>query len=374
MKIKNFEVERYFARYEFTAKYLLSSSDCDGYSMRYVLDHASDAEKQLWENLMLGYTETVGSQFLRKAICQHYQTIQLDEVLVASPGEANFISMNVLLSAGDHVVCMAPMYQSLYQVAKDIGCNVSFWEPTIEQGRWYYNPTDLKDLIKDSTRLIIVNFPHNPTGFSPSVDEFKYIVDLARQRGIAIFSDEMYRFLNHGTSEALPSASDLYENAVSLWGTAKTFGLAGLRLGWITSKNKLFLKEVEAFKDYLSICSSAPSEVLGTIALNHINSFVEPNLAKIRTNILHFEQFHQRNPILFDFPKPTTGSTAFIKLNINESAMDFAERLVKDTGIMILPSETFEYGTSHVRIGFGRKNMPEILDLLEKYLITRYFA
>ena len=374
MKIKDFEVERYFARYEFTAKYLLSSSDCDGYSMRYVLDQASDTEKQLWENLMLGYTETIGSEFLRKAIRQHDQTILMDEIIVASPGEANFISMNVLLSAGDHVVCMAPMYQSLYQVAKDIGCNVSFWEPTIEQGLWYYNPADLKDLVKDSTKLIIVNFPHNPTGFSPSLDEFKYIVDLARQRGIAIFSDEMYRFLNHGTNEILPSASDLYENAVSLWGTAKTFGLAGLRLGWITSKNKQLLRDVEAFKDYLSICSSAPSEVLGTIALNHIDSFVKPNLTKIKANISHFEQFHQRNPILFDFPKPSSGSTAFIKLNINESAMDFAERLVRDTGIMILPSETFEYGTSHVRIGFGRKNMPEILDMLEKYLVTSYFV
>jgi len=367
MRIKDFAVERYFAKYEFTAKYLLSSSDCDGYGMDYVLGLASDSEKQLWENLKLGYTETVGSEFLRVAIKQHYETIQLDEILVASPGEANFILMNVLLNAGDHVICMTPMYQSLYQVAKDIGCNITYWEPTIEHGRWYYNPSDLKNLIQDNTKLIIVNFPHNPTGFSPSVDEFKYIVELARQSGIAIFSDEMYRFLNHGCN-TLPSASDLYENAISLWGTAKTFGLAGLRLGWLTSKNKQLLRKVESFKDYLSICSSAPSEVLGTIALNHMESFVEPNLAKIKANISIFEQFHNRNAELFDFPKPVSGSTAFIKMNIKESTMDFAERLVKETGIMILPSELFEYGNSHTRIGFGRKNMPDILSILEDYL------
>ncbi len=369
MKIKDFAVERYFAKYEFTAKYLLSSSDCDGYSMDYVLNLASKAEMELWDNLTLGYTETVGSEFLRKAIQQHYQSIQMDEILVASPGEANFILMNVVLSAGDHVVCMAPMYQSLYQVARDIGCNVTFWEPTIGQQGWHYNPLDLENLIQGNTKLIIVNFPHNPTGFSPSLEEYLYIIELARQRDIPIFSDEMYRFLNHGNSIALPSASDLYENAVSLWGTAKTFGLAGLRLGWLTSKNKQLLKKVESFKDYLSICSSAPSEVLGTIALNHMDSFVTPNLAKIKSNIAHFEQFHQRHIDFFDFPKPTSGSTAFIKLKINESAMSFAERLVKDTGIMILPSETFEFGTSHVRIGFGRKNMPEILGILENYLI-----
>lgn len=367
MRIKDFAVERYFAKYEFSAKYLLSSSDCDGYSMDYVLATASNSELSLWNQLRLGYTETVGSEFLRDAIQKHYQTIQMDEILVASPGEANFILMNVLLNVGDHVICMAPMYQSLYQVANDIGCNISYWQPTVEQGRWYYNPSDLKKLIKDNTKLIIVNFPHNPTGFSPSIDEFNYVVGLAQQRGIAFFSDEMYRFLNHGCS-ALPSASDLYDNAVSLWGTAKTFGLAGLRLGWLTSKNKQILKKVESFKDYLSICSSAPSEVLGTIALNHMERFVEPNLAKIKANISQFEQFYQRNAELFDFPKPISGSTAFIKMNIKESTMDFAERLVKDTGIMILPSELFDYGTSHIRIGFGRENMPIILNLLEEYL------
>ncbi|MCB8964575.1 MAG: aminotransferase class I/II-fold pyridoxal phosphate-dependent enzyme [Bacteroidales bacterium] len=368
MRIKDFAVERYFARYEFSAKYLLSSSDCDGYAMNYVLGLASDSERQLWEKLTLGYTETLGSEFLRNAIQQHYQSIQMDEILVASPGEANFILMNVLLSAGDHVVCMAPMYQSLYQVAMDIGCEVTFWNPLANPDSWYYNPDDLKALIRDNTKLIIVNFPHNPTGYSPNIDELNSIVELARSRGIAIFSDEMYRFLNHGSVQALPSVSDLYENSVSLWGTAKTFGLAGLRLGWLTSKNKPLLRKIEAFKDYLSICSSAPSEVLGTIALNHLDSFVKPNNAKIRANISHFEQFHQRNSNLFDFPKPTTGSTAFIKLNIKESALNFAERLVKDTGIMILPSELFDYGSSHVRIGFGRENMPEVLEILDSYL------
>src|SRR5450759_1578819 len=130
MNLNDFKVERYFAKYEFTAKYLLSSSDCDGYSMNYVLDLASNEEKEQWNNLKLGYTETVGSETLRQAIKQHYQTIALDEIVVSSPGEANFVLMNVLLNAGDHVICMSPMYQSLYQVAKDLGCTISFWEPT----------------------------------------------------------------------------------------------------------------------------------------------------------------------------------------------------------------------------------------------------
>lgn len=370
MNLQDFKVERYFAKYEFTAKYLLSSSDCDGYSMNYVLNMASKEEKERWENLKLGYTETVGSEFLRQAIKPHFRTITLDEIVVSSPGEGNFILMNVLLNAGDNVICMSPMYQSLYQVAKDLGCSVSFWKPVPNEDKWYYDPEDLRKLITPNTKLIVINFPHNPTGFSPNLDDYKAIIEIARENKITIFSDEMYRFLNHD-GVSLPSACDLYENAISLWGTAKTFGLAGLRLGWLTSKNKEILKKVERFKDYLSICNAAPSEILAGIALNNIDKFVNPNLDKIKSNILAFEQFQLRNEGFCDFLKPNSGSTAFIKLKTKETAMDFAEKLVQDTGIMLLPSETFEYGNKHARIGFGRENMSDVLGILEDYLTNK---
>jgi aspartate/methionine/tyrosine aminotransferase len=370
MNIKDFAVERYFAKYEFTAKYMLSSSDCDGYSMRYVLDLASKEEKEQWDNLKLGYTETVGSEPLRHAIKQHYTTIGMHEIVVSSPGEANFAFMNVLLAAGDHVICMSPMYQSLYQVAKDLGCSVSFWQPENIDNSWHFNPDDLKKLITAKTKLLVINFPHNPTGFSPNLSDFKAIMDIARQNGIVVFSDEMYRFLQHNDAETLPSACDLYENAVSLWGTAKTFGLAGLRLGWLTSKNTALLQKVEKFKDYLSICNNSPSEILATIALNNMDEFVRPNLKKIKENMEAFDTFCTQQNGLFGFKKPNSGSTAFVRLNAQETALDFAEDLVKNTGIMLLPSETFEYGTSHLRIGFGRENMKDVLGILDSYIVS----
>ncbi|MDH3648544.1 MAG: aminotransferase class I/II-fold pyridoxal phosphate-dependent enzyme [Saprospiraceae bacterium] len=368
MKLKDFAVERYFAKYEFTVQYMLSSSDCDGYSMNYILDLASEKEIEQWNNLKLGYTETLGSVPLRQSIIQHYQTIQLDEIIVSSPGEANFILMNILLNAGDHVICMSPTYQSLYQIARNLGCSISFWEPSENNNKWYYDPADLGKFVKPRTKLIVINFPHNPTGYSPNLQDYNEIIEIASQNGISLFSDEMYRFLNHSEKDVLPSACDLYENAISLWGTAKTFGLAGLRLGWLTSKDKELLKKVESFKDYLSICNSAPSEILATIALNNLDRFLKPNLEKIKANIKIFTAFHDRNNDFFDFPKPDSGSTAFIKLKINETAMNFAEQLVKDTGIMLLPSEAFEYGTSYARIGFGRHNMSTVLGILENYI------
>ena len=166
MKIEPFKLERYFDKYEFTTQYLLSSSDCDGYSLEYVLNCATPAEKKLWADLRLGYTEAKGSLLLRQTIARQYKTLTENEVLVLSPGEANFILMNVALEAGDHVVCMAPAYQSLYQVAKSIGCTISFWKP--DNNRWHYNPDDLEKLVKHDTKLIIINFPHNPTGSFPT--------------------------------------------------------------------------------------------------------------------------------------------------------------------------------------------------------------
>ncbi len=368
MTIKDFAIERYFARHEFSAKYLLSSSDCDGFAMEYVLNLASDKEKEHWSSLKLGYTETRGSHELRSAIAAHYQRISIENIVVGSPGELNFALMNVLLKRGDEVVCMSPMYQSMYQVAKSVGCKLVFWKPDFSNHSWYYDPSQLEKLVTPKTKLIIVNFPHNPTGFSPNQSELLAMIEIARKQNIPIFSDEMYYDLIFDESQKLPSVADLYENGVALWGMAKSFGLGGLRIGWLASQNQDILLKVESFKDYLSICNSATSEILSTITLNNAEHFIQPNIEKIKKNISIFQDFATKNEHFLDFPMPNSGSTAFVKLKIKEKAMDFAERLVQDTGIMLLPSETFEYGSKHARIGFGRANFEEILGVFDEYI------
>ena len=96
MNIKEFKLERYFAKHEFNAKYLLSSSDCDGYELKYLLEVASRSELDLWKNMKFGYTESEGNPILREAILQYYKIKDIENVVVASPGELNFITMNVL--------------------------------------------------------------------------------------------------------------------------------------------------------------------------------------------------------------------------------------------------------------------------------------
>lgn len=366
MKIKNFKLERYFAKHEFTAKYLLSSSDSDGYELNYVLKNASDKDLNLWEKMKLGYTESEGNPLLRKAILQYYKINNIENVVVATPGELNFISMNVLLESSDHVVTVSPCYQSLFEVVKSIKCELSYWKPNPEN--WEFNTDDLNNLIKKNTKLIILNFPHNPTGSYLTLKQLNRIIEIAQKNDLYIFSDEMYHKLIMNKVQELPPISDLYEKGISLWGTSKSFGLAGLRTGWLVSQDSDFLNKVIEFKDYLSICNSAPSEILSIIALNNIDQFLLPIIKKIKENISFFKEFSNKHDIISSFIIPKAGSTSFVKLNIEQSSLDFSNELVSKTGIMTVPSEMFEHQGKYIRIGFGRKNLPEILKVFSQYL------
>jgi aspartate/methionine/tyrosine aminotransferase len=236
MQIEDFTLERYFARHEFSARYLLSPSDCESLSVRDLLSYADQETRQLWDGLRLGYTESPGHPALRAEIARLYTQIQPGDVLEAAPEEAVFLAMHALLRPGDRVVVLWPAYQSLYAIARSIGCTVDPWPVELRQGRWSVNLDKLETLLPGS-RLLIVNFPHNPTGFLPSRAEFESIVKLTERHGVTLFCDEMYRMLERDPRDRLPAACDLSPNATSLSGLSKAFGLPGLRVGWLATRD-----------------------------------------------------------------------------------------------------------------------------------------
>ena len=365
MKMKDFKLERYFAQHEFTAKYLLSSSDCDGYGQDYVLDRANPTELKMWNDIKLGYTESAGNPILRESITQFYKTKNIEEVVVGSPGELNYITMRVLLEKQDHVVAVSPAYQSLHEVVHSIGCEISYWTPN---ENWTFDPSQLEHLVRKNTKLIIINFPHNPTGSYLTLSELNQIVSIAKKNDCYIFSDEMYHKLLAKSEKELPPISDLYSKGISLWGTSKSFGLAGLRTGWLVCNDLDFIHRVICYKDYLSICSSAPSEILSIIALNHIDDFLQPNIKKIQQNIKLFAEFAQTQDVISSFIPPKSGSTAFVKLNINCSSLEFSNYLVEKAGIMTIPAEMFDHPGKFIRVGFGRESLPKILPIMRVFL------
>lgn len=367
MKIQPFQLERYFAKYEFSVRYLLSSSDCDGLAQNELLQLAGPEARRLWGELALGYTESLGHPLLREEIARLYDTIRPDEVLVLAPEEGIYIALNTILEPGDHVICTFPGYQSLYQVAESLGCEVTRWTPEEEHG-WRFNPDFLEQNLRPETKLLVVNFPHNPTGYLPSREDYERIVEFAKDHRLYLFSDEMYRLLEFNPGDRLPAACDLYENAVSLFGMSKTFGLAGIRIGWLATHNVDLYRHMAAFKDYTTICSSAPSEILAIIGLQNKAAIIQRHLERIDRNLRSLDDFFTRYASRFAWVRPRAGTICFPRLLGELDVPTFCQEVITKGNIMLLPSSVFEYGNRHFRIGFGRKNMPEALGRLEAFL------
>lgn len=371
MKIQPFKLERYFAKYEFSAPYLLSCSDCEALFQKEILAMADENSLKLWNNLKLGYTDSQGHPVLREEITKLYQTIKTEQVLVITPEEGIFIAMNNLLKKGDHIITTFPGYQSLYEIANSLGCEVSKWTPKNENG-WIFDIDDLKSLVRDDTKLIVINFPHNPTGSTLQEHELKEIIDIARRKDIIVFSDEMYRFLEYDQANRISSACELYDNAISLFGMSKSFSLAGLRIGWLTTKNIALIKEFAIYKDYTTICSSAPSEILSIIALRAKDKILKRNLDIIQDNLDVLDEFFNRYLQLFKWNRPKAGPIGFPTLKAEVDIADFCLDLVEKKGVMLLPSKVYDFKGNYFRIGFARKNMTKALEKLEEYLKENY--
>ena len=358
MNLGEFKIERFFAAHEFKVRYLLSVSDCESFALGELLALADAGSLGLWHDLRLGYTESQGHPLLREEIARFYDDLDRDDILIATPEELIFIAMNVLLAPGDGVIVTSPAYQSLYEVAAALGCTVTQWmlEPTGDErtsppappllgegsnvppsqvGKgpgvapaWRIDLTALERSITPRTRLLVINFPHNPTGYLPSRGELAAILAIAQRHGLYVFSDEMYRLLELDPERRLPPACDLYDHAIVLSGLSKAYGLPGLRIGWLAARDRAFLSRCMTFKDYTTICSSAPSEILGIIALRNRVPITERNLAIVRGNLEAAGRFFERNAGLFAWLPPQAGSIAFPALSSHLPVADFCRGLL----------------------------------------------
>jgi aspartate/methionine/tyrosine aminotransferase len=367
MILKPFELERYFARYEFNARYLLSSSDCESWTIEELLKRDPEAAEK-FKTLSLGYIESQGTRELRARISWIYKAVSEDEILVHSGAEeAIFLFMQAALQAGDEVIVHQPCYQALAEVPRALGCEVIPWRARPESG-WALNLDELRSLLSPKTRAIVVNLPHNPTGYLMPRNEFSALAMAAHERGITLFSDEVYRESEYSAGDRLPAACDLSESAVSLGVMSKTYGLAGLRIGWVATRNARLLKRMAELKDYTTICNSAPSEFLATLALAHREKLAERNLGLIQQNLNTLDAFFEKHSDQFSWARPKAGPIAFPKWKKGDSQV-LSQRSVNEAGVMILPGRVF--GDSYLpyfRIGFGRKNLPDALAQFEKFL------
>ncbi|WP_149181297.1 aminotransferase class I/II-fold pyridoxal phosphate-dependent enzyme [Streptomyces sp. TRM49041] len=374
-RLPDFRLETYFSQWEFTARHHLTASDVQTMTLGELLALADDHDRTAFENLSLGYTETYGDPALRQAISQMYERADAEDIICcAGAEEALYLAMNVLLDTGDHAVVVTPNYQAAETVPLAL-CEVT--GVALDPDRdWALDLDQIKAAIRPNTRVVSVNFPNNPTGKVISAADFTELARLCDERGIHLFSDEVYRGLERDPARTLPQAADLSERALSLNVTSKSLGLPGLRIGWIACRDRSLLTRLERAKHYTTICNSAPSEVLARIALKARTRILDRNRALIARNLPVFDAFFAEFPDVFEWRAPDGGCVAYPRYLGPEGVEDFCTRLVEEAGVLLLPagiyrSELTPTPTDRFRIGVGRAHPEEGLAAFTQWMRAR---
>jgi aspartate/methionine/tyrosine aminotransferase len=240
MKIPDFKLEEFWKKYEFTSPYLLCCSDAETWTLQELLGLADPDSKKLWQSLALGYTESPGHPILREEIAKLYSSVKSDEILTfAGAEEGIYCTMRVLIEPGDHVIVIDPCYQSLSSLPQTFGAEITAIQLKPEN-RWNFDLEEVKRSFRPNTKLLILNYPHNPTGAVLDKNVLNELIELARNNGAYIFCDEVYRYLEVDESQCMSSIADVYEKGISLNVMTKSFGLAGLRIGWLATQDVNF--------------------------------------------------------------------------------------------------------------------------------------
>lgn len=373
--LPEFRLEAYLAQWEFTSRFHITASDVESISLAELLALAPHEEREAFYAMSLCYTETRGAPDLRAEIATLYKGLTEQQILCfAGAEEGIFIAAQAMLGPDDHAIVVVPAYQSLESIPASL-CAVTAISLEF-QGRWTLDIQKIADAVRVNTRAIIINFPHNPTGTILDHPSYISLVDICRRHGLYLLSDEAYRPLGPVGAVHLPPAVDVYEKALSLGVMSKAYGLPGLRIGWIATRDARILEKMAHMKHYLSICSSGPSERLALIALRARDTLLDRNNSLVTSNTSLLDAFFGKYPELFDWQGPQGGCVAYPRYKGSDGVEVFTQRMIQEHGLLLLPSSIFASDLAptpadHFRVSAGRHNLEEALSVwssaLERY-------
>ncbi|KAE8393977.1 long-chain fatty acid transporter [Aspergillus alliaceus] len=394
VQVKEFAVEQWMDKYEHSAKYNIAETCCASISLKDLQELSEDKSlSPLDLATKLTYGAIRGSERLRGTLANLYSVktptpLPSDHVLI-TPGaiQANFLLLYSLVGPGDHVICHYPTYQQLYSVPTSLGAEVSLWKSKENNG-WKLDVDELKQMIRPNTKLIILNNPQNPTGAVIPQATLEEIVEIARSSSIFIHADEVYRPIFHSINPMEPDfpSSILslgYDRTIATGSMSKAYSLAGIRVGWIASRDRSVIETCAAARHYTTISVSQLDDAIASYALDAscIHNLLKRNIQLAKTNLAILEKFIESYRWACEWVKPRAGTTAFVRFSkmgkpVNDVA--FCEMLLDRTGVMFVPgSQCFGEGEDfrgYVRIGVVQEThvLEEGLEALTKFMEDGY--
>jgi aspartate/methionine/tyrosine aminotransferase len=326
--------------------------------IRFNLSESSIADQTLSDiglslpDLTLFYGEHRGERELRALIAAQDDGISPDHVLVtAGAAGALFIISTALLSERDHLVVVRPNYATNIETPKAIGCDISYVDLTFEEN-FVIDVGRVASALRPNTRLISVTCPHNPTGTMMSQADLDALVALAESRNCYLLVDETYRDLSYG--RRLPSAASLSSRAISVSSLSKAFGIPGIRIGWLVTRDAALYEQFLAAKEQIGICGSVIDEGIARGMLERRDGFLVtllPEMAKRRDIV---QAWIDREPLV-DWVRPEGGVVGFPRLNVAaDFDLDrFYADLLEQHGTYVGPGHWFDMSKRFFRVGFG---------------------
>ena len=358
MHIEPFGVEIWMNEWETKCDWNLAETCVESLTIAELLALVgkNDTDLSALLSMKMTYGEIEGSMRLRRAICALYDQQKPENVIVTHGTiGANMLVHKTLVSAGDRVVAVVPTYQQHYSIPASIGADVHPLQLRAEN-RFLPDLDELRTLVTPDTKLIAINNPNNPTGALMDRTMLEQIAAIARDADAWILCDEVYRGVDQTGGGMTTSIADIYEKGISTASMSKAYALAGLRLGWIAAPHQL-IEAVTLHRDYDTISVGMINDHFAALALENSDKVLARSQAITRGNLTILSEWVDAQPLI-SWVKPSSGTTALLKFDLDVTSRDLCVDLLKETGVMFTPGSALNM-EGYVRIGYA--NNPTIL-------------
>ena len=371
--MQEFTLGAFLDRWGPVARHSLAASEAETLPLRDLLAMAGPDDLHRWQGMDLGYTDPRGAIWLRQAIAATYAGITPEAVLCfAGAQEALACVARALLTAADHAIVVVPCYQPS-EAAVTCVAEVTGVALDPDDG-WRLDLGKVAAAIRPATRLMVVNFPNNPTGTLIDLGCLQALVALCRQHGLWLVNDEVYRLIDRNPALRLPQVVEVYERGISINALTKSHGLPGLRVGWAACSDREVLARMAVVKTALSGCLAAPSEGPAHIAIGAEERILGRNRELAEANLRRLRGFFAQHAALFEWDEPAGGVTAYPRYRGAQGVDVFAEGLVREAGVLVLPGSIWRSSLAptpvdRFRVGFGREGVGLALEAWRRFMV-----